>query len=149
MLFESGHVCKIKQKKFQFPYVRTRFKFTNEFHKVYNNRNILLRQLFLLGFQCCGFWCEECISPHNLIRANREHRVLAIKDFQDQDIEDVLKRPVFCQIKRHENSMKDPTIAKYLNYQYAINFYASLIMSHLTEPTRFWGGQMPGSWDVQ
>ena len=54
-------------------------------------------------FQCCGFWCEECISPHNLIRTNKEHRVLAIKDFQDQDIEDVLKRPTFCQIKRHEN----------------------------------------------
>ena len=29
--------------------------------------------------------------------------MLAIKDFQDQDIEDVLKRPAFCQIKRHEN----------------------------------------------
>ena len=54
-------------------------------------------------FQCCGFWCEECISPHNLIRANKEHRVLAIKDFQDHDIEDVLKRPAFCQIKLHEN----------------------------------------------
>ena len=24
-------------------------------------------------FQCCAFWCEECISPHNLIRANKEH----------------------------------------------------------------------------
>ena len=54
-------------------------------------------------FQCCAFWCEECISPHNLIRANKEHRVLAIKDFQDQDIEDVLKRPAFCQIKHHED----------------------------------------------
>ena len=29
--------------------------------------------------------------------------MLGIKDFQDQDIEDVLKRPAFCQIKRHEN----------------------------------------------
>ena len=46
---------------------------------------------------------EECISPHNLIRANKGHRVLAIKDFQDQDIEDVINRPAFCQIKRHEN----------------------------------------------
>ena len=54
-------------------------------------------------FQCCAYWCEECISLHNLIRANKEHRVLAIKDFQDQDIEDVLKRPAFCQSKRHEN----------------------------------------------
>ena len=55
-------------------------------------------------FQCYAFWCEECISPHNLIRANKEHRALAIKDFKDQDIEDVLKRPAFCQIKRHENN---------------------------------------------
>ena len=54
-------------------------------------------------FQCYVFWCEECISSHNLIRANKEHRVLAIRDFQDQDIEDVLRRPAFCQIKRHEN----------------------------------------------
>ena len=54
-------------------------------------------------FQCCAFWCENCITGHNIIRANKEHRVLAIKDFQDQDIEDVLKRPAFCQIKRHED----------------------------------------------
>ena len=54
-------------------------------------------------FQCCVFWCENCITGHNIIRANKEHRVLAIEDFQDQDIEDVLKRPAFCQIKRHEN----------------------------------------------
>ena len=53
-------------------------------------------------FQCCAFWCEECITGHNIIRANKEHRVLTIKDFQDQDIEDVLKRPAYCQIKRHE-----------------------------------------------
>ena len=54
-------------------------------------------------FQCCAFWCENFITGHNIIRANKEHRVLAIKDFQDQDIEDVLKRPAFCQIKRHED----------------------------------------------
>ena len=51
-------------------------------------------------FQCCAFWCDECISAHNLIRANKEHRVLALKDFEDQDIENVLKRPAFCP--RHE-----------------------------------------------
>ena len=53
-------------------------------------------------FQCCVFWCDDCITAHNIIRANKEHRVLAIKDFQDQDIEDVLKRPAFCQRKHHE-----------------------------------------------
>ena len=51
-------------------------------------------------FQCCAFWCHKCISAHNLIRANKEHRVLALKDFEDQDIENVLKRPAFCP--RHE-----------------------------------------------
>ena len=51
-------------------------------------------------FQCCAFWCDECISAHNIIKANKEHRVLALKDFEDQDIENVLKRPAFCP--RHE-----------------------------------------------
>ena len=53
-------------------------------------------------FQCCAFWCDECISAHNLIRANKEHRVLALKDFEDQDIENVLKRPAFCRRPGHE-----------------------------------------------
>ena len=53
-------------------------------------------------FQCCAFWCDDCITAHNIIRANKEHRVLAIKDFQDQDIEDVLKQPAFCGKPGHE-----------------------------------------------
>ena len=54
-------------------------------------------------FKCCAFWCDDCITAHNIIRANKDHRVLAIKDFKDQDIKDVLKRPVYCQKKHHEN----------------------------------------------
>ena len=54
-------------------------------------------------FKCCAFWCDDCITAHNIIRANKDHRVLAIKDFQDQDIENVLRRPVFCQKEHHEN----------------------------------------------
>ena len=54
-------------------------------------------------FKCCTFWCDDCITAHNIIRANKDHRVLAIKDFQDQDIEDVLKRPAYCQKEHHEN----------------------------------------------
>ena len=54
-------------------------------------------------FQCCAFWCEAiCISLHNGIRANKEHRVLALKHFQYEDLENVLKRPEFCQTKYHE-----------------------------------------------
>ena len=56
----------------------------------------------LYCFQCCSFWCEECILGHNIIRTNKEHKTLALKDFQDQDIEAVLKRPAFCQKKHHE-----------------------------------------------
>ena len=56
----------------------------------------------LYCFQCCAFWCDDCITAHNIIRANKEHRVLAIEDFQDQDIEDVLKRPAFCGKPGHE-----------------------------------------------
>ena len=37
------------------------------------------------------------------MRANNEHRTLALKDFQDQDIKAVLERPAFCQKKHHEN----------------------------------------------
>ena len=54
-------------------------------------------------FQCCAFWCEaDCISLHNGIKANKEHRVLALIDFQDEDYENVLKRPAFCRKPRHE-----------------------------------------------
>ena len=54
-------------------------------------------------FQCCAFWCEaNCISLHNGMKANKDHRVLALKDFQDEDFENVLKRPTFCREAGHE-----------------------------------------------
>ena len=56
----------------------------------------------LYCFQCCFFWCEECIVAHNMIRENKDHRTLALKDFQHQDIKAVLERPAFCQKKHHE-----------------------------------------------
>ena len=53
-------------------------------------------------FQCCMLCCQECVTAHNIMRSNKDHRVLALKDFQDKDYEDVLKRPVFCAKQRHE-----------------------------------------------
>ena len=53
-------------------------------------------------FQCSAFWCDDCISLHNGIRANKEHHALALKDFQDQDFENILKRPAFCGKPGHE-----------------------------------------------
>ena len=37
-----------------------------------------------------------------MIRENKDHRTLALKDFQDQDIKAVLERPAFCHKKHHE-----------------------------------------------
>ena len=56
----------------------------------------------LYCFQCCAFWCDDCITGHNIIRVNKEHRVLAIENFQDHDIEEVLKRPAFCGKPGHD-----------------------------------------------
>ena len=53
-------------------------------------------------FQCCIFYCDQCVAAHNILRRNREHRVLALKEFQDKDLEDVLKRPVFCSRQDHQ-----------------------------------------------
>ena len=53
-------------------------------------------------FQCYAFWCEECIGLHNRIKANKDHYALALEDFQDQDFENILKRPEFCAMPGHE-----------------------------------------------
>ena len=52
-------------------------------------------------FQCCIFYCQACATAHNIMRSNKDHRVLALKDFQDRDYEHVLKRPVFCAKQGH------------------------------------------------
>ena len=56
-------------------------------------------------FNCGKFWCKDCINAHNILRENKEHRVLAIKDFQEEDFQDVLKRPAFCPKELHERGV--------------------------------------------
>ena len=53
-------------------------------------------------FQCCSFWCEECVGLHNRMKANKDHYALALEDFQDHDFENILKRPEYCAILGHE-----------------------------------------------
>ena len=53
-------------------------------------------------FQCCAFWCGECITFHNGMKANKDHYALALEDFQDHDYENILTRPTFCAIPGHE-----------------------------------------------
>ena len=50
-------------------------------------------------FECCKFYCDEW---HNIWRGYKDHRVLAVKDFQEKDYEILVKRPVFCSRKGHE-----------------------------------------------
>ena len=56
-------------------------------------------------FHCGKFWCKDCLNAHNILKENKEHRVLALKDFQDEDVEDVLSRPAFCQKELHEKEV--------------------------------------------
>ena len=53
-------------------------------------------------FQCCIFYCEHCLICHNTMRDKKDHRVLALKEFQNKDYEDVLNRPVFCSKEGHQ-----------------------------------------------
>ena len=55
-------------------------------------------------FQCCKFYCESCLKCHNTMRDKKEHRVLALKEFQDKDYVDVLKRPIFCLKQDHQKA---------------------------------------------
>ena len=52
-------------------------------------------------FQCCMFYCQDCIIGHNIMKTYKDHRVLALKEFQDKDYEDVMKRPDFCPTEDH------------------------------------------------
>ena len=56
-------------------------------------------------FHCGKLWCNDCVNAHNIFRENRDHRVLALKDFEDKDFEDVLKRPVLCQKELHDKEV--------------------------------------------
>ena len=56
-------------------------------------------------FNCAKFWCKDCINGHNILREYKQHRVLALKDFQEEDFQNVLKRPAFCPKELHEKGV--------------------------------------------
>ena len=43
-------------------------------------------------FHCDRFWCQACLNAHNVLKENKLHRVLALKEIGD--FEDVLKGSV-------------------------------------------------------
>ena len=50
--------------------------------------------------------CSDCRNAHEIMRdAFEGHKVMPVKDFQDQDYEALLKRQPFCTKKYHEREM--------------------------------------------
>ena len=62
------------------------------------------RQQSAYCFTCCSFWCDDCLPFHNRIRTNKEHHALPLKDFRDEDFENILKQPPFCAT--HEKKLE-------------------------------------------
>ena len=54
-------------------------------------------------FECWIFYCEKCVTAHKKMRSSKNHRALALKEFNDKDYEDVLMRPAFCDKQPHQN----------------------------------------------
>ena len=46
------------------------------------------------------------------MRNNKDHRILAVKEFQDKDYEDVLKRPMFCPVQGHQKKELNEYVCK-------------------------------------
>ena len=53
-----------------------------------------------LGSCYCNDY-QECVIGHSIMKSYKDHRVLALNDFQDKDYEDVMKRPTFCLQEDH------------------------------------------------
>ena len=56
-------------------------------------------------FHCSKFWCKDCLNGHDILKENKEHRVIALRDFKEEDFEDVVRRPAFCQEDLHERKV--------------------------------------------
>ena len=59
-------------------------------------------------FNCGKFLCPDCVNAHELLRnvAFDGHKVRAIKHFQAEDYEALLKRQSFCSQQYHEREVK-------------------------------------------
>ena len=57
-------------------------------------------------FDCARFMCSECLNAHEIMRdAIEGHKVMPVKDFQNQNYEVLLKRQPFCTKRYHEREM--------------------------------------------
>ena len=52
-------------------------------------------------FDCSNIYCRPCLDAHAVLKPN--HKVRALKDFQTEDYQDFLQRPMLCSEKFHES----------------------------------------------
>ena len=58
-------------------------------------------------FDCIRFMCLDCLNAHEVMSTDfGGHKVMPVKDFQDQDYEALLKQQHFCSKKFHEKQIK-------------------------------------------
>ena len=64
-----------------------------------NCKKVMLECSFC--FDCSTIYCRPCLNAHAVLKA--DHKVRALKDFQTEDYQDFLQRPMLCSEKFHES----------------------------------------------
>jgi len=54
-------------------------------------------------FVCQNFLCAALFEAHQRLKATRGHRNILVKNLQAQDVEELIRRPVMCSQKYHED----------------------------------------------
>ena len=56
-------------------------------------------------FDCQDFYCGDCLRVHNRMTISRGHRNVVIENLQEQDVKELIHRPVMCAEKFHEKEL--------------------------------------------
>ena len=56
-------------------------------------------------FNCKCFICVECRDSHPRSKAMKGHRMTAFNEIQDEDVQEILRRPQLCQEKSHTSAV--------------------------------------------
>ena len=54
-------------------------------------------------FVCQSFLCTPCFEAHQRLKATRGHRNVLIQKLQEQDVQELIHRPIMCSQQYHEN----------------------------------------------
>ena len=54
-------------------------------------------------FVCLLFLCTSCFEAHQRVKTSRGHRNVVLEKLQEQDVEELIHRPVMCSQQYHEN----------------------------------------------